>query len=326
MGGAHLEAYGKIPDAEIVAVSSSNDKKLSGDLSEAAGNLDRGGSKFDFSGAAKYHTAAELLADPNVEAVDLCTPTDSHFPLTIAALEAGKHVLVEKPMALTGEQCDRMIAVSQEQDRVLMVAQVLRFWPDWAAMRDLVRSGQLGAVRHAFFYRRCAAPEWSKWLKDRSRSGGGVFDLLIHDLDFCQHLFGKPAAVVATGVEDLEAGIDVIEARLDYPGGPQVTVAGGWRHPKAYPFSMEYTVVCEKGTLDFHSELRNLTLFKADGESVEVPKPETDGFVAELQAFLDACRVGAAPAECRPQDSAEAIRMALAMRDSRDQGGARIEL
>ena len=163
-------------------------------------------------------------------------------------------------------------------------------------------------------------------MKDRSRSGGGVFDLLIHDFDFCRHLFGMPAAVTAHGYEDLDAGIDSVDALLEYPGGPVVNILGGWRHPKAYPFSMEFTIVCEKGTLDYNSALRGLTLYNAAGEAVEAPKPETDGFVAELQAFVDACKAGAAPAECRPQESAESVRMTLAMRDSRDQGGKRIEI
>lgn len=326
MGATHLEAYAKIPEAEIVAVASSDEKKLSGDLSSAAGNLGTGGQTVDFSSVAKYRTADELLADANVEAVDLCTPTDLHASQSIAALEAGKHVLVEKPMGRSEAECLAMIGAAEQADRVLMVAQVLRFFPDWTAMRDLVRSGQLGQVRHAIFHRRCAAPEWSKWMKDRSRSGGGVFDLLIHDFDFCQQLFGTPAAVTAHGYEDLEAGIDSVDALLDYPDGPIVNVIGGWRHPKAYPFSMEFTIVCEKGTLDYHSGLRGLTLYNAAGDEVEAPKPESDGFVGELQAFIAACNAGSAPAECRPQDSAESVRMTLAMRDSRDQGGKRIEL
>ena len=150
--------------------------------------------------------------------------------------------------------------------------------------------------------------------------------MLIHDFDFCRHLFGKPAAVVAHGVEDLEAGIDSVAARLEYPDGPTVNILGGWRHLKAYPFSMEFTIVCEKGTLDYHSGLRPLTLYTADGEEVEVEKPDVDGFAAEMGAFVAACEKGEAPTECRPEESAESVRMTLAMRDSRERGGERIEL
>jgi len=321
MGSTHLQAYQNVSNAEIVAIASSDEKKLSGDLSSISGNLDRDGQTMDFGDAARYRTAEELIADPNVEAVDLCTPSYLHTPQAIAALEAGKHVLVEKPMALSGEQCDEMIAASKRAGKVLMVAQVLRFFPDWAKARAIILSGVLGPVRHAFFYRKCAAPTWSKWMHDRSKSGGGVFDLLIHDFDFCQHLFGAPAAIRATGVDAMEKGIDVLEARLEYPDGPQVTIAGGWRHPKAYPFSMEFTIICDEGTLDFRSGTRELTLFKSDGESELVETSGVDGFEAQARAFTDACEAGAPSQLCLPEHSAEAIRMTLAAGASRAGGG-----
>ncbi len=317
MGSTHLQAYQQVSGVEIAAVASSDEKKLAGDLSSISGNLSREGQVMDFGSAARYRTAEELIADPNVEAVDFCTPSYLHASQALAALAAGKHVLVEKPMALNGEECDEMIAAAKKAGKVLMVAQVLRFWPDYVAARELIRSGKLGAVKQAFFYRKCAAPLWSKWMHDKTRSGGGVFDLLIHDFDFCQHLFGKPESIDARGVEEMEKGIDTLEARLLYPGGPQVTIAGGWRHPQAYPFSMEFTIVCEGGTLDFHSGLRRLTLYKAAGEAEEVALPEIDGFVAELDAFVRACESGEPPAACRPEDSAEAIRMIIEARDAR---------
>ena len=173
----------------------------------------------DFSGAAQYYrTVDEALVDPNVEAVDVCLPTDRHAPVAIAALRAGKHVLLEKPMALDGETADRIIDEAARANRTLMIAQVLRFQPTFQMLSEMVKSGRLGAVRSALFRRRCAAPAWSKWLANPGQSGGGVFDLLIHDVDFCIHLFGAPAAVSATGYEDLSRGIDYILAQLYYPG------------------------------------------------------------------------------------------------------------
>ena len=322
MGATHLDAWSKVPGFELAAVASHDDKKLSGDLSGTAGNLDRGGQQMDFSQAAKYHTAEELFADPNVEAVDLCIPSYLHAEQTIAALEAGKHVLIEKPMALSGAECDRMIEAARQAGKVLMVAQVLRFWPDFMAAREIIRSGKIGPVKHAFFYRKCAAPSWSKWMHDKSRSGGGAFDLLIHDFDYCRHLFGLPRTVTATGVEMMEKGIDTVEAHLDYgEDGPLVSIAGGWRHPTSYPFSMEFTIVCEGGTLDFRTGTRELTLYKADGSCEEPAKPEADGFVAQLTAFSEACAAGVAPENCKPEESADSVRMTLAMGESRDRGG-----
>jgi predicted dehydrogenase len=321
MGSTHLQAYGSVPNAEVAALCSEDEKKLAGDLSSIQGNLDRPGQAMDFGKAARYRKFDDLLADRNIDAVDLCVPSYLHTDLTTKALAAGKHVLVEKPMALTGEACDAMIAASKKAGKVLMVAQVLRFWPDYAAAREKVRSGALGAVKTATFRRKCAAPAWGKWLKERDKSGGGVFDLLIHDFDFSLHLLGKPDTITAIGVEELDKGIDIVEARLHYGHGAPVVISGGWHHPAAYPFSMEFSIVCEGGTLDFHSGLRRLTLYGADGKAEDAQLPEIDGFQAELRAFADACESGQAPENCRPEDSAVATKMTLAMRASREQGG-----
>ncbi len=321
MGSTHLQAYGSVPNAELVALCSDDEKKLAGDLSSIQGNLDRPGQAMDFGKAARYRKVEDLLADANVEAVDLCVPSHLHAELALKALAAGKHVLVEKPMALNGEQCDAMIDASKKAGKVLMVAQVLRFWPDYAAAWEMARSGKLGPIKAALFRRKCAAPAWGKWLKERDKSGGGVFDLLIHDFDYCMHLLGKPDSITAIGVEELDKGIDIVEARLHYGHGAPVVVSGGWHHPASYPFSMEFSIVCEGGTLDFHSALRRLTLFGGDGKAEEVPLPEGDGFQGELRAFADACDKGEAPAICRPEDSAMSTKMTLAMRASRDRGG-----
>ena len=326
MGGTHLRAYRKVARAEIVAVASSDAKKLTGDRSTSQGNLERSGEALDLGEAARYRSAEELIADPNVEAVDLCVPSYRHAPLALAALRAGKHVLVEKPMALRASDCDAMIAASQESNRVLMVAQVLRFWPDYVEARRRVLSGELGTVKAAFFRRKCAAPAWSPWMRDRAKSGGGIFDLLIHDVDFSLHLLGKPTAVTAVGVEDLANGLDVVDARFEYESGIPVSISGGWHLPSEYPFSMEFSIVLEGGTLDFHSAHKPLTLYRKDGPAEELPLSNDDAFQSELAAFVAACETGSAPKECRPEESALATRTALTMRTSRDQGGLRLAL
>lgn len=321
MGSTHLEAYRTVRGFELAAVASSSDKKLAGDLADVGGNLDRGGGVIDFGSAARYRRAEDLIDDPGVEAVDLCTPSHLHASLALRALAAGKHVLVEKPMALSAQDCSNMIATARTAGRVLMVAQVLRFLPEYAEARRRVLGGELGNVRAATFRRRCAAPAWGRWLKDPACSGGGALDLLIHDFDYCQHVFGKPRAVRAVGCEDLQAGIDFVEAQLDYGDRVPVIIAGGWHHPESFPFSMEFTILCDGGTLDYSSEKPGLRLYTRTGTLVDIDVPPRDGFVGELQAFVDACVAGAPPALCPPEDSAESLRMALAMNRSRALGG-----
>lgn len=317
MGSTHIKALRSVQGATLAGVVSGDAKKLDGDLSAIQGNLGGPGEKLDFTGVKKFTRAEDAIADPDIDAVDLCVPTDLHMPLAVAALRAGKHVMVEKPMALDPAQCELMIREAESSDRILMTAQVLRFFPAYTVLRDQLQSGALGPVRAAMFRRRCAAPAWSQWLQDSSKSGGGVFDLLIHDVDMCLHLFGKPIKVTASGFEDLSAGIDIITARFHYENIPSVIVTGGWHHPKSYPFSMEYTVSTQGGTIDYSSLGRDPELFKADGESEKLNLPDIDGYAAELQYFTDCCTNNRQPRICSPEDSAESVRLAHAMLSAR---------
>lgn len=325
MGSTHIRALQSITGAELVAVCSRDEKKLAGDLSGVQGNLGGPGERLDFSKISRYREIRELLEDPNVDAVDLCLPTHMHADAAIAAVQAGKHVLVEKPMALDAASARQMIEAAAKHRRVLMVAQVLRFFPMYEALQKVLARGKsIGAMRSAIFRRRCAAPAWSAWLGDPEQSGGGVFDLLIHDVDLCLHLFGKPEAVSATGYEALGSGIDVISATLHYSRQRTAVVTGGWHHPKSYPFLMEYTVVADGGTVEYSSLDRPPVLYSSDGEREALPMEEKDGYRAELEYFLDCCRKGARPELCKPEDSADAVALTRLMLEARKRNGEKI--
>ncbi|MGI8989180.1 MAG: Gfo/Idh/MocA family protein [Bryobacteraceae bacterium] len=324
MGSTHLKALKNVPEAELVAVVSGDETKLSGDLRAIQGNLGGPGERMDFSAVRKYKTVPEALRDPEIEAVDICLPTDQHASVAIDALRAGKHVLVEKPMALEGIIADEMLAEAKKSNRVLMTGQVLRFIGSYRGAAEILRSRRLGEVRSAFFRRRCAAPAWSNWLADPRKSGGGVFDLLIHDIDYCIHIFGKPESASATGYVDLDRGIDWILANFHYQNAGPVIVTGGWHHPKAYPFSMEFTVVSDGGTLEFSSAGRPLTLYKAEGTEETVVVNDKDPFESELAYFVDCAARNRQPDLCPPEESSQAVRLARYMLQSRDRHGEKL--
>jgi len=297
MGGVHLKALEAVPELELAAVISRRPSELP---------------------VKRYATLDEALSDASIDAVDLCLPTDQHESATIAALRAGKHVLVEKPMALDDASCHRMIAEAQRSGKTLMVAQVLRFFPAYRALQHAVDHGELGVIKWATFRRRCAQPGWSDWITDKTRSGGGGFDLLIHDVDMALRLFGAPQSIAATGYE--AQGVDAISARLFYPG-LTAEISGGWLFPGAFPFSMEFTVLGERGVLEYNSESRPL---KKYGSGEEVALDTTDGYAAELKYFTECCRTGAQPSLCTPESSAEAVRLTRAIFDARSKNGERI--
>lgn len=315
MGMTHVKALTQIATAELAAVASSDPTKLSGDLRQVGGNLGIQGELFDFSRVHKFTDWRDLIASPEIDAVDICSPTHLHETMAIAALEAGKHVLVEKPLALTPEGAQRVLDAARRTGQTFMAAQVLRFFPMYQALKQ----ADLGRPRSAFFRRRCAAPAWSQWLLDPAQSGGAVIDLLIHDIDLCLHLFGQPTAVSATGAQDLAKGIDVLTGQLHYPHLDSVVVSGGWHHPKSYPFSMEYTVVYDQGTLEYSSAGRPVTQYLADGSHNPVELPDKDGYVEEIRYFIDCCLSGNPPTLCPPSESVEAVRIAHLLHQARAQ-------
>jgi predicted dehydrogenase len=324
MGGTHLQAFSRIPDARVAAVMSRNQARLSGDLSDMQGNLGIKGAKMDFSGVRKYTAVDDLLADPGIDAVDICLPTNLHAPVALRALNAGKHVLLEKPMALDGESATRIVEAARRQGKVLMVAHVLRFMAPYRALADLVRSGRLGRVRSAIFRRRTAVPEWGAWEFDRDQSGGGVYDLLIHDVDMALHLFGTPVSVSSTGFENLRGGIDMITSDFQYANVDSVTITGGWHHKGGYPFSMEYTIVGDEGVAEFSSSGRPATVFWKNGTQETIPVTDADPYTAEIAYFIKCCRSGHYPDLCPPEDSAAAVRAALLMVSAREHKGKRV--
>jgi predicted dehydrogenase len=323
MGATHVRAWHGVEGAEVVAVQSSDERKLAGDLSNVGGNLSTAPESFDFSKMARHRQIADLLRDPAVDAVDLCLPTHLHAPVTADALRAGKHVLVEKPMALNEGEAASMIAGAKAADKILMVAHVLRFWPAYLGLRQALDSGKYGPVRSALFRRRCAAPSWSRWLGDKEQSGGGILDLMIHDVDFAIHLFGPPARVSATGHLDAAAGIDIIHSALDYgDSGPAVTITGGWHHPGAFPFSMEFTVNAAEATFDFDSAAGPaVKVYPKGSDAEDLPLPAADGFEAELSYFAECCRNATEPALCPPAESAAAVRLTALLEEARTRRG-----
>jgi predicted dehydrogenase len=317
MGAAHVAALSAYPEAELAAVVSRDPKTREGDFSATGGNLKLEKRQFDFSRVSKYSTWQEIVADPNVDAISICLPTNFHAEVTIAALDAGKHVICEKPMALTMAECESMLAAAERSKRILMIGQVLRFWPEYMALRKFVTDGEHGQVRQATFLRKAGLPEWSKWLPDETQSGGAVMDLLVHDIDQILLLFGMPERVTAKAL----GTVDGLMASFIYPGGPEVRLHGGWFEP-GVPFNMSFQVRCEKGEMELAAD--GLQLSDMGGNRHKVELPAANAYEAQMHYFLDCCRSGQEPELCQPSESAAAVKVALALKESRAKEGEQV--
>ena len=318
MGVTHMVGYAKIPGVKVSAVCTENPAVLAGDLSKIGGNIKFDASSVDISAAKKYTRWQDLIADPDVDAVDICLPTDLHLTVSSAALAAGKHVFCEKPMALTETDCELMIDAAGKAKRVLMIGQVLRFWPEYMALQEFGASKKYGAIRSATFVRQCGTPTWSKWLTTEARSGGAALDLLIHDIDQALLLCGMPERVSAKKLGDG----DGIMATLIYPGGPEVRIQGGWFHPDM-PLKMTFQAVAERGQIDFSQD--GLFLSDTTGQRTKMEPSGPDGYQAEVAYFIECCRAQAEPLRCIPRASAQAVHVALCLKRSRSLDGEQIK-
>ena len=185
MGFVHFNCYKKMQDVEIVV---------------ADVRVDMAKEKIADEAIKVYPNLTELLANEDVDFVDICTPSYLHADLTVEALDAGKHVLCEKPMSITVAETQRMIDASVKNGKLLMTAHVVRFMAPYVYLKSVIDSGELGKPVHITMSRISAAPKWSweNWMLDLKKSGGTAIDLSIHDIDYIQNVFGKPESYSAT--------------------------------------------------------------------------------------------------------------------------------
>ncbi|MBU0639637.1 MAG: Gfo/Idh/MocA family oxidoreductase [Planctomycetes bacterium] len=316
MGRTYFAHLSQHEHARVAALCDRDPERCRGNWTNEVGNIGaRAGEQNSLTGIRSYAAVDELLADKAVHAVAVTVPTPLHAELTVRALHAGKHVLCEKPMALTLADCDRMIAAATDTGRTLMVAQCIRFWPQYETIKRLVDEGQIGPVRFATLRRLANPPRYSaeSWLLDDQQSGGALFDLHIHDIDFAQHLLGTPAAVFARGSRGPSGGIDHLLATYTYGDGRYALVEGGWAFHKPWPFEMAITVHGETGTLDW-SLLRGpeVLWYRGGDEPERISVADENGWTRELDYFVECVRDRRPVARCTPASARTSIALALA--------------
>src|SRR4051812_13392602 len=170
MGMIHYLAARKLQGARVEALCSRDEAKLAGDWRSIQGNFGPRGEMMDLSAVKKYDTLEALLADPDIDLIDICNPTQLHPQTAIAALQAGKHVLVEKAIALSPTDADAMLAAARHAGRLLMVAHVLPFFPEFAYAASVIRGAHHGKVLGAHFKRVIARPDWSAEIADAGKT------------------------------------------------------------------------------------------------------------------------------------------------------------
>jgi predicted dehydrogenase len=309
MGATHLNAWLQCDGACIVAICNPSGRHLDGDFSDVSGNVgDQQPLKLDMTRVKAFRSFDAMLADPEIEVIDICTPTHTHHDLAIAALKAGKHVLCEKPKARHANEARAMAEAAQAAGKILMPAMCLRFWPGWAWLKEAVDSGRYGQVLSARFTRIAEPPAWGQaFFFDGAKSGGALLDLHIHDTDFVRYLFGHPTKVESHGYTKVSGCIDHVMTRYEVASGALVHAEGSWAMAKGFGFRMAYTVNFENATADYDLARGGEALQLATNGEKTTIQCEGTGHLPMIQHFVQAVQTGNQPTVVTVEDGVAAI-------------------
>ena len=299
MGRIHFLGAQKLRGAAVTAICSRDRAKLAGDWTNTRGNFGPAPGRVDLGACKRHERFEEMIADPDIDLVDICTPTHLHPEMAVAALKAGKHVLVEKAIALTTADADAMVEAAKRAGRLLMVAHVLPFFPEFRYLDETIRGGTHGKLLGGHFMRVISRPDWSSDIGDASKTGGPAVDLHIHDTHFIGLIAGVPARVCSSGIVAPDGSVEYLTTQYLYDGGPTLSCSSGAIAAAGRSFIHGFEVYLEKATMAHSSSGLPLTVYSADGTS-SVPDlggsgDPVDSFTTELQTAVEGVRSGKTP-------------------------------
>lgn len=307
MGAMHANCYKNIEGVTLAAVADLRREKA-----EAVA-----------CGAEIFSDGAELIANADVDIIDICLPTYLHAKYALLAMDKVKYLFIEKPVALTASEGDELIKKASETGCNVQIGQVIRFWDEYVELARLLKEGNLGKVVNANFRRISPRPNWgwNDWLLKYELSGGAAQDLHIHDIDFVLSVFGEPEKF-ATVTNSLGEKLSYVNTLMQYKDFV-VTVEGTWDLPEVHPFEATFRVVCEKGVVE--NAGGKFMLYDKDGVhpiiieknniagSADVGGNISDlgGYYNELVYFTGRAKAGAAVEKAALQDAVASLKFLI---------------
>jgi len=330
IGRVHVEQYIRLMSegapVKLLALCDVDKKKLTSEA--VGGNLgDLGQSQIDVNQFNLYTDFDEMIATEKLDFVDIALPTYLHSYYSIKAMNAGLHVLCEKPMAINPLQCEMMIDASKKNNVKLMIAQCLRFWPAYETLKQIVETQKLGKSVCCYFYRGGSTPIWSyqNWLLDEVLSGGCLLDQHVHDVDIVNWLFGTPKAVSTIAVNVIGgAGFDALSTNYRYDGFV-VNAQDDWvQNGDAAPFKMLFRANFERGLVTFMDGVT--TVYPLDGKMYVSEDCGDNGYYREIKYFIEAIINNTSIEISSPESTMRTIEIAHAERESARNDGEWVQV
>jgi predicted dehydrogenase len=324
MGRTHLSIYAKNKRCNVVGVCEYDPSRAKSN-GKVQGNVgDASALGIDLDKVIVFPSPEAMFASDEIDAVDLCLPTHAHAEFAIKALNAGKHVLCEKPLTIDLKDADRVVAAAKKARGIFMAAHCMRFWPEWVWLKEAIDSKRYGAVHSAVFRRFASTPKWTSknWILTPKLSGSALFDLHLHDADFIRYVFGDPESVFSIGNtgKATKGGIDhVVTQYLYKKKNLLVSAEGGWNADPSFGFIMRFTVVFDRATVDFDvgRKGQELQLHKPGAKEPEVVKTSSaSGWENEIAYFLECIENKKQPTIILAKDARDSVALIHAEQQS----------
>ncbi|HJA93665.1 MAG TPA: Gfo/Idh/MocA family oxidoreductase [Candidatus Eisenbergiella merdipullorum] len=292
ISGSHIPAWDAMEDTVLAALCDIRSERLE-----------------PYPDKHHYLDFEEMLEKEELDILDICLPTYLHVDFAVKAMKKGIHVICEKPVSLKEEDVDRVYQAAHENHVCFMVAQVLRFWPEYELVKELYESEKYGKLLSGYMGRLNSRPKWSwdNWMLDEKRSGLVPFDLHIHDLDFMIYAFGAPKNIQKH--RSRLSGQDYISAVYEFPGF-FLTTECSW-YAASYPFSASFRFLFEKALVAW--EGGKCLIYQNDGSILDLSTaaendtgdldlPKTNAYAEEIRYFKDCVKAGRFPDKVKPEE------------------------
>jgi len=276
----------------------------------------------------------EMLSDKDIDIIDLCLPSYMHEEFAIKIAHAKKHILIEKPIAFTLEAAQNIFTSARENNVRIMVAQVIRFWPEYVKIKEICDSGELGDIVTVYAARLGQMVTWVDWYKDPAKSGETLMNLTQHDIDFLHYLLGMPISVYSAGTRDANNNYNDVMNIFRFNCGTNAIVDGSLNMTAGYPFTMSMRVLGTKGCLQFHysagenigpDSAASLIWYRHGEKGVKMEVENYDPYGKEIEYFAE-CIINKKDTETVSEQSVmQVLKSIIAAKKSLNNGELRIE-
>ena len=306
MGQTHAQCYLKLAKTKLYAIAESNPDKQKI-------------IKRNYPSIRIYNDVIEMIENKSIDIIDICLPTQLHTKATIEALNRGKHVLLEKPIALTLKEAHAIKKAAEKSNSKFMVAHVLRFWPSYVVIHNTLKKFfDDEHISEIYASRFNQLPLWSEnsWILNETNSGGLVIDLMIHDIDFINWNFGKVKKVFALAIYNKNNFAIQVLAILKMLNGTTAYIEGGYLNPEGSGLSSQMRIYSTNSLIEMYSHENIIRLNSRKKTTKNIAIPKKNGYLEEIKYFLKCIKDNKIPDVITVNDAIESLKVSLALKDS----------